>query len=170
MSFRKVRFPPLLSDINDSSIVLTMYNYETEQRFNTMSYSPNIFHDYLWYFSTLTFIQIILWSISVQRYLSAGGRNAASSHFDVVLSIPILLAFSGWIVLWLVSIDPVSHGLANRRDDSFHQVLLMLDRLPQRLPQRQLDKVLQISIDMTLDGFTKDDFHFAHQQLQPFDH
>lgn len=49
-------------------------------------------------------------------------------------------------------------------------ILLLPDRLPERLSQGHLGKVLQGCIDSVADGLVEDALHPAHQHLQTFNH
>lgn len=65
----------------------------------------------------------------------------------------------------------VGFTLCSRRTDWPDQnILLLPDRLPERLSQGHLGKVLQGCIDSVADGLVKDTLHPAHQHLQTFDH
>lgn len=61
--------------------------------------------------------------------------------------------------------DDISKGRVPLDD-----VLLLLNGLPQRIPQGNLSKVLQRRIDGVTDGVVEHALHASHQHLQAFDH
>ena len=51
-----------------------------------------------------------------------------------------------------------------------HVILLLFDRLPERVSKPELHEVLQLAVDVASDGFVEHALHAPHQHLQTFDH
>ena len=96
--------------------------------------------------------------------------DVSSRNFDLKTGARILFPGQSGVIVRLDAPLPLGTCLPDTHDDAPDVILLCLGRLPQRVPELELHKVLELGIDAAPDAVREHGLHAGHQHLQPLDH